>query len=54
MKLSISRDAALPAAFVATATRIFLDLALDGVPIHNGAWIAALLVRLVGSLLGIV
>ena len=43
MKLSISRDAALPAAFVATATRIFLDLALDGVPIHNGAWIAALL-----------
>ena len=43
MKLSISRDAALLAAFVAAATRIFLDLALDGAPIHNGVWIAALL-----------
>ena len=43
MKLSISRDAVLPAAFVAAATRIFLDLALDGNPIHNGVWIAALL-----------
>jgi hypothetical protein len=43
MKLSISRDAVLPAAFVSAATRIFLDLALDGNPIHNGVWIAALL-----------
>ena len=43
MKLHISRDAALPAAFIAAATRIFLDLALDGAPIHNGVWIAALL-----------
>ena len=43
MKLSISRDAALPAAFVAAVTRIFIDLALDGGPVHNGVWIAALL-----------
>ena len=43
MKLSISRRAAMPAAFVAVATRVFLDLGLDGGPVHNGVWIAALL-----------
>lgn len=43
LKLSISGSAWIPAAFVAATVRIFLDLALDGGAIHNGAWIAALL-----------
>ena len=43
MKLGISRCAAMPAAFVAISTRVFLDLGLDGGTIHNGVWIAALL-----------
>lgn len=43
MKLTISRSAALPAAFVATTARIFLDLALDSGPLHNGVWVAAIL-----------
>lgn len=43
MKLDISRRAAMPAAFVAISTRLFLDLGLDGGTIHNGVWIAALL-----------
>jgi len=42
LKLSISRRASIPAAFVGATVRIFLDLALDGGTIHNGAWIAAL------------
>ena len=33
----------MPAAFAALVARIFLDLALDGDGIHNGAWIAAIL-----------
>ncbi len=43
MKLRIAHDAAAAAAFVAAAARIFVGLALDSVPIHNGVWIAALL-----------
>ena len=43
LKLNISRIASIPAAFVGATIRIFLDLALDGGTIHNGAWIAALL-----------
>lgn len=43
MKLHITHNAAAAAAFVAVATRIFVDLALDSLPIHNGVWIAALL-----------
>ena len=43
LKLSISRSASIPAAFVGTVVRIFLDFALDGGTVHNGAWIAALL-----------
>ena len=42
LKLNISRSASIPAAFVGAAVRIFIDLALDGGTIHNGAWIAAL------------
>lgn len=42
LKLSISKSASVPAAFVAATVRIFLDLALDSGAI-NGAWIAALL-----------
>lgn len=43
LKLSISRSAALPAAFAAVSARLFIDLALDAGPIHNGLWISALL-----------
>ena len=43
LKLSISRSAAIPAAFAGAAVRIFIDFALDGGAIHNGVWIASLL-----------
>ncbi len=43
LKLSVSRSASIPAAFVGVTVRLFFDLALDGGTIHNGAWIAALL-----------
>ena len=43
MRLSISRNAAFSAAFVAAVTRVFLNLSLDGDAPHNGIWIAALL-----------
>ena len=43
MRLSISRNAALAAAFCATAARVFLDLSLDCATIHSGIWISALL-----------
>ena len=43
LKLSISRSASIPAAFVGVTVRLFFDLALDGGTIHNGVWIAALL-----------
>ena len=43
MKLKISRPAAIAAAFVAVAARVFLALALDSGPLHNGAWLSALL-----------
>ena len=43
MRLSISRNAAFSAAFVAAVTRVFLNLSLDGDAPHNGIWVAALL-----------
>lgn len=43
LKLSISKSASIPAAFVCVTVRLFFDLALDGGTVHNGAWIAALL-----------
>ena len=36
MRLSISRNAAFSAAFVAAVTRVFLNLALDGDAPHTG------------------
>ena len=43
MKLSISRSAAMAAAFTAIVTRILLALAVENGPIHNGVWISTLL-----------
>ena len=43
MKLTLSRGAAFAAAFVAIVARLFLALAVDDGPMHNGAWIAALI-----------
>lgn len=43
MKLSISRNAAVAAAFVSATTRLFLALAVDMPTTHNGAWLSALL-----------
>lgn len=42
MKLAISREAALAAAFVAVTARLFYGLTVEEGAIHNGAWLAAL------------
>ena len=39
-------------ACAAIATRLFIGLALEAPAIHNGAWIAALLVRVICILFG--
>ena len=52
MKLIIPSSAARTSACAAIATRLFIGLALEAPAIHNGAWIAALLVRAALILLG--